>query len=526
MSQKKHITIIGAGALGTNAALMLDKKGYDVTLLEEADDILIGGGAATTNITHSDGFEYHKPGHQTTGEYCIDGAIAKALLFPSHTYLTNTCTADKPIRFFVSKDSEGVDGLTAENFAANAEHMREHFRKQFDHLSKTRAGEAMIERLLGRNPETFAHPLTPQEYEECNNIVCGYAGSGTGINMPHYYAYLKAALRESHADIRFSQKITGIEKQTNGAYKIVSNGQEIETDQIIIASAHHVPELCTKISNAELRKKDGVSSAEGTYYLNAMTYVKLPATSDKEKINAVSRLNFTLQADGGCMFACIVPPTDKEDGYGAVYYPSEKGSQLKKHLYDKDHPIPPPSEEWNEYVKNGLPNNHPHIATIMQQAYRYYPFLENYAQVDKTLCRTVFNAATPESNIGLERRVRGIIDADVITADEHIAAFRSPKWTNAELVAMIAADQAMQALGDKPLPKSAEHGFGPTHLDVENITHDLHFRNVKMNIEDAYTYARKNTLPERLVDPTLPEFKQTSTLIKTQPRRGRSKAES
>jgi len=239
-----------------------------------------------------------------------------------------------------------------------------------------------------------------------------------------------------------------------------------------------------------------------------MTYVRLPKTTDKEKIHQVSRLNFTLQGDGGCMFACILPPTATEDGYGAIYYPSEKGSQLQKHLYDKSNTSPPP-KDWEKLIKNGLPNDHPHVTAIMQQAYRYYPFLENYAEVDKTLCRTVFNAATEDSNLGLERRVRGIIDADVITDDGHITAFRSPKWTNAELVALIAADQAMQALGAGQFPKNSEHGFGPTNLDIEQISQDLNFRTVKMDVEDALDYARKNQLPERLVDPTIEQFKET-----------------
>ena len=506
MKQMKRVTIIGGGALGTNAALILHKKGYEVILLEKANDILIGGGAATTNINHSDGFEYHMPEHQTTGQYCIDGSITKALLFPSHTYLTRTCTVEKPIRFFVSKDSENVDGLTGGNFAANAESMREHFRKHFDYLSLVRAGgDTMIENLLGRNPKTFAHPLSPNEYAECNNVVCGYAGSGVGVNMPQYYALLKAALRDTSIDIRFNQNITEIEKQKKGTYQIISNNQTIQTDQIIIACSHHIPGLCKKIKNVDLYMENGVISAEGTYFLNAMTYLKLPATKSKEKISEVSRLNFTLQGEGGCMFACILAPTDREDGYAAVYYPSEKGSQLQKYCYDRDHTASPMAE-WDEYIKTGLANDHPHVTATILQAHRYYPFLKDYAEVDKTLCRTVFNAATQDSNGGLERRVRGIIDADIITVDGHVSSFSSPKWTNAELVALIAVDQVIQALGERPLPKDTVHGFGPTNLDVEQITRDIHFHSVKMNIDDAYLFARKNRLPERMVEQFMPEF--------------------
>ena len=517
MSQSRRVVVIGAGPVGVNAALMLDKQGYDVTLIERTDDILIGGAAATTNIIHSDGFEYHKPGHSLTGQYCIDGAITKAMLFPNNVYLTNTCTPEKPIRFFVSENSEGVDGLTKENFAKNAENMREHFTQRFEHFSKMR-GRNKVEKMLGRNPETFAHPLKESEYSECDNIVSGYAGSGAGVNMPHYYAFLKAALRESNVKLKFRKFVENIPKQINEetykvtCFEIGSNMHEPENiiaDQIIIAVSHNATQLTGRIRNSDFCNKDGLTCAPGTYYLNSMTYVKLPATTDKEKIDAVSRLNFTLQANGGCMFACIVPPNKNEDGYGAIYYPSENGSQLQKHLYSPSNPVAPEFLKWDVYIDKGLTSDNKRVKNIMEQAYTYYPFLKDYAVVDKTLCRSVFNADVPDSDCGLERRVRGLIDANIVTTDGRVTAFWGPKWTTSEMVAMIATDYVKQKFGDKPLPKDEVNGFGPTSLDVEQITRDLHFRNVKMDVQDAYHYARMNQLPERIVDPTIKEFKKS-----------------
>lgn len=510
MNTKKKITIIGAGSVGTNTALFLDKMGFDVTLLESTDDILEGAPQATF-ITHGDGFEYHKVGHQKTGEYCIDGAIAKQLLYPASAFQSGVCSADSPIRFMVSEDSLGKDGLTLDSFIANAEHMRSHFQKRYDAVSTAR-GEDAAKRLLMRTPETFARPLQPQEYAECAHIIGGYAGSSTGINMAHYYAFLKAALQASDVKTKFGQGIDSIEKHGDGYTIKTSAGEQVESDYVILAAGHHTPEISEKIAGANI-------SAEGTYYLNTMTFLKLPATTDKEKIKQVSHINFTLQQDGGCMFACVVPPTEKEDGMAVVYYPSEKGSQFARHVFDKGDHTPPP-KEWDNYIKNGLSDNHPNVQAIMQQAEHLYPFLKDYAVVDKTICRTVFNAATKESDKGLDRRVRNIIGADVLTADNRIVAYRSPKWTNAELVALMATDHAMQELRGTYLPSDVVNGFGPTQLDIEKITQSFHFKDVKMQVEDALHYVRKHGLPERLVNLSLPEFAKSPQQTEIAPRTG------
>lgn len=496
----KRVTVVGAGSVGTNAALLLDKLGFEVTLLESASDILEGSPQATF-ITHGDGFEYHRAGHQKTGEYCIDGAVTKQLLFPANAFQTTVCGEHNPIRFMVSKESLNVNGLTVESFITNAEHMRHHFEKRYQAICDTR-GEAAAQRLLMRTPQTFARALQPEEYGECDNIVGGYAGSSTGINMAHYYAFLKAALRESTVDRIFGQEIAKIEKQNESYCITTSEGKKIKSDYIILAAGHRIPEISRKIANANV-------SAEGTYYLNTMTFLKLPATQDEEKIKQVSHINFTLQQDGGCMFACVVPPTEKEDGVAVCYYPSERGSQFARYVFDKNHQKLP--KEWDNYVKNGLPENDPHVLAVIQKAHYLYPFLKDYASVDKTICRTVFNAATPESEKGTDRRVRNIIGADFITSDKLVVAYRSPKWTNAELVALMAADVAMERLRGTFMPYDKENGFGPFQLDIEQITRSLNFRNVRMAVEDAFHYVEKHGLPKRLVNPYISEFINSGT---------------
>jgi hypothetical protein len=492
----KKIAIVGAGAVGSTVALILDSLGFQVTLFEQSDEALIGGATSAANINHSDGFEYYKSGHQATGEYCVDGAVAKALLFPAEEFRTGICTAARPMRFLVSEDSDGVDGLTEKSFVENAEHMRARFRDHFNHLVGTGWNEDELEYILGRNPGSFAALLSPAEFADCSHIRYGYAGSGTGVNMARYFSFIKSRLSQSAVFVKPNVEIAGVTKITDGSYDVTFGSEKSNFDQVVLTCAHNIPGMCRKIRNSELRLS---APAAGTYFLNAMVYVTLPPSQSALLLDKISRVNFTLQGNGGCMFACIVPPTNQEPGYGAIYYPSELGCQLEKSVFSVDNPVVPP-RGWNDIIASGLQPEDAHVVATMRQACRYYPFLANYAVVDKIRCRTVFNATTKDSANGLERRVRDVIDADVITNDGQITAFRSPKWTNAELVALIAADHVLKIAGEKQFPKSAGNGFGPTHLDMSEIAKDLNYRDLPWDTTSTNDYIVRNHLPAKLAE--------------------------
>lgn len=189
---KEPIIIVGAGSAGLNTALMLDKLGHEVILMDIAPHILAGA-PMDTFILHGDGFEYHHPGHQKTGEYCIDGTIAKRLIYPPEVYQTDVCnTAENPIRFFVSNASathseQKESYVPPESFEHNVAHMQKHFAKRYEQIKHVYGiTDTKTTALLGRNPESFAHKL--QDTPGVANVAIGYAGSSTGINMPQYYA--------------------------------------------------------------------------------------------------------------------------------------------------------------------------------------------------------------------------------------------------------------------------------------------------------------------------------------------------
>lgn len=483
----QKVAVIGAGSVGVNTALFLDKLGFEVTLLEQAGEILEGASQATF-VTHADGLEYYKPEEQNTGKFCIDGIITKQLLYPEAAFRTAVCTAGRPIRFLISKQSEGVNGLTQASFSANAELMRAHFAGHYHRLYATR-GKA-VAGLLNRTPETFARQLSADDYADCAHIAGGYAGTSSGIHMPHYYAFLKAALRDSCVKINFRQDIKKIVKSA-GQYNIYTNDQIAVCEHVIITAGHHLPAICATIDGAH-------HYINGTFYLNGMTIIRLPATAYETLTGKLTRINFTLQQEGGCMFACILPPTAATDGLAAVYYPSEKGSQFQKHGNVEE----PPPKEWDDYVNNGVANDHPNIQNVLQQCFKLYPFLRDYARIERTIFRTVFNPATPNDRSGLDRRVREIVNGKQITADGRVMAYSGPKWTNVELVALMAVNDTLKKFGRDNLAVSAVNGFGPEKLDVEQISRQLNFKHIKANLIDAYHYCEAYHWPAFLVDPS------------------------
>jgi hypothetical protein len=500
MPSHESVLILGAGAVGANAALFLKSMGFAIELIDTATDLLQGA-PQTSFVHHGDGFEYHKVGHRQTGKYCIDGSLVKGLLYPLSVFRTSICDDDHPIRFMVAKASLGKKGLTLDSFFENAERMHAHFARQFRAVRKAREWtEETASQAFLRNPEDFSHRLAPFEYADIDNVAGGCAGSGFGVNMPHYYAFLKAALREAGVPFHPSTETEAIEK-AGGRYRVHAGGKRLDADHVLLAAGHHIPKLAAKVHGTPL-----VPQVSGMYYLNAMTFLRLPATSDPEKLSAARRINFTLQENGGGMFACVVEPTSTEDGFAATYFPSPAGSQKLRHYFDRLSPSPLPAE-WDRLIAEGLSGERPEVRATFEQACFLYPFLRGYAEVIRTSCRPVFNAGTPANRRGSDRRVREISASPMfLSADRRISMWTSPKWTNAELVALMAADHVASVSGRSGFPKKGATRFGPTKLDVAAISRELSFHHVKMCVEDALQYAAGQGVPARIVIPTLPQF--------------------
>jgi glycine/D-amino acid oxidase-like deaminating enzyme len=487
------VVILGAGAVGANLAVFLAAFGFSVDLVESSADILQGASQAAF-IHHGDGFEYYKPGHRRTGEYCIDGSLAKGLLYPLAALRTQICSPERPLRFLLTAESSARDGVSLPEFLGNARSMQQHYARRFKALRHALGWslERMNSTFL-RSPSTFWRPLVEAEYADVSGVVGGCAGSSFGINMAHYYAFLRNALRARKVGFHPSCETEAIEKLPVG-FAVHAGGRVLRARQVVLAAGHQVPRLVSKIRGVRV-----TAPASGRYFLNSMTFLELPPTRDRERLAAARRINFALQQEYGGMFACLAPPSETETGLAVAYAPSSSASQLSAHAFEgRD----APPNDWDDIIRCGLSPEHPNVVGTWNRITRLYPFLKHYAKIRRTICRTVFNVSTADSNGGDDRRVREILANDPRVSEcGGVSAWAAPKWTNAELVALMAMDDILRRLGATPLPRHREAGLGPTAIHVAPIADRL--RLTALNEADARSYVETEQLPASLVDTSM-----------------------
>jgi glycine/D-amino acid oxidase-like deaminating enzyme len=496
----ERVVVIGAGAVGVNASLFLRSKGFFVELIDSANNILCGA-PLTCFINHGDGLEYYKRREKQTGEDCIDGSIVKSLIYPMAALTTNVCSYNNPIRFMLSEKTAQQERAALSGFYRNAEHMRTYFSNRFHTVMRSRGWETETAgRFLLRDPNSFARRLNKNDYSDIDNVAGGYAGSSVGVNMPHYYAALCALLRQMQVRLRLGATVTCIERVASKRYTVHLSGDSIDADHVLLTAGHHIPLLVSMAKGFSFRQ----NLVNGMYFLNSMTLIHLPPLSNGSILSEVKRINFTLQQEHGSMYACVVPPTETEPGIAATYFPSNKGNQLFEVTFSSKRDLAPPPF-WDSIET--LDNDHPRVKRVLEQARRFYRTLRvEGVEVCRTICRPVFNTATKASSEGKDRRVRRISRKPIITSqDGLVSAWSSPKWTNAELVGLMATDYVCRkSRTQTPLLRCSRN---PAQLDAIRITEKLNFLDVRMHIEDAIEYAKLQGLPLRIVDRTLPQFR-------------------
>jgi hypothetical protein len=336
-----RVLVIGAGSVGSNASIFLASLGYDVTLLDAASDILTGA-PQVTFINHGDGFEYFKPEHTKTGEYCIEGSLTKALFYPFSALTTGICSADNPIRFLVASGAVNARRISSEEFSNNVGHMQRHYSRMYSALARSaRFSDTEAERVFLRHPDTFMRLLSKNEYEDVQDIIAGAYGVGFGINMPHYYALLKSALCQQQVECQFGVSIDSITKMADGGYEVRANGRAWTANHILICCSHHIPQLTDKIHGESLTR-----DFPGTYYLNCMTFLRLPATKIEERLRLSRKITFTLMEEYGGMLASVVPPTPEEDGLAAIYHPASLSRVQPRRCVTTSQRMGRPHHQW------------------------------------------------------------------------------------------------------------------------------------------------------------------------------------
>lgn len=492
MTHTLDVAIVGGGAVGANAALFAARRGLSAAIIESGTTLL-SGSPQVSFINHSDGFEYYKPGHRRTGKLCVDGTITKAMIYPMDRIATGTCSTSHPLRFFLSTGAVEKGLISERGFIANAHFMKSYYQQQIGALA-TELGrdELDIARQCRFNP-SMGLASSPSSFRDASGMALAVNGSSFGVNMGWYYACLVEFLRLARVQVHLKQRVASIAR-VQGGYTISTDGDSVHARVVVLAASHGNQSLAYHIEGA-----DRIRGPSGTFYLNAMTFLSLPSTSDTRIQEAARRVNFTLQQDSGGMYACLVPPNAQRPGLAAVYYPSSRGSQLSSHTVDSNAGEIP--TEWRRLIDGTEQLGNSRLIAILGQAKALYPFLRDYASISHTVIRPVFNAGTPDSACGIDRRVRDIPKlARSLVSDGSVSCWSAPKWTNAELVGLMVLDHCLAVLGLERLPTSQHGQYGPIHIRLAETLQLLDFPHIEPRLEDALHYAEAAQLPESMMN--------------------------
>ena len=462
----ENVVILGADAVGICAALVLKKMGFAVDLVDAAPDILWGNAHATF-VHQGDGIESCARSDRSVGRFCIDGSFVKGLLYPLSVLRTRVCDESNPIRYLAANAS-----LLGALYR-NEEHMRAHFASRFAAVSSaTGWSEERAREVFLRDPRSFSHRLAPAEHADVVGVAGGCAGSSFGVNMPCYYAFLKAAMAETGVPFRSGMDIEAVEK-SGASYVVHVGGLSMPADYVLV-TGHRTPDLAARFRRASLDP-----GFAGVCLVKSMMLFRLPATGDPA---AVRHIDFLLQDETVLTFFCVVPPTTTEEGLAAAYPPSE--SAPRRIRFDLDNP---PPDGWDDV--GTAASEDPWEEEALRRLAQSYPVLIGYAQPAGAIRRPVVFLRPPGT---------GASRLFVSNADRRVSLWMSPKWTNAELVALLAVDQVCRRLRGKGLPKRGTTRFGPTGLDVAAVAQQAHFRDIRMRAEDARRYTARHGLPPSL----------------------------
>ncbi len=454
----ENVVILGADAVGTCAALVLKKMGFAVELVDAAPDILWGNAHAAF-VHQGDGIESYARADRSVGRFCIDASFVKGLLYPLSVLRTRVCDASNPIRYLAANAS-----LLGALYR-NEEHLRAHFERRFEAVrSATGWSEEVAREVFLRDPRSFSHRLAPAEHADVGGVAGvagGCAGSSFGVNMPHYYAFLKAALAEAGVPFHPNSDVEVVEK-VGTRYVVHAGGLSLPADYVLV-TGHRTPDLAARFRGASL--DPGFS---GVCLVKSMVLFRLPATGDPAQRAALRHIDFLFEGETVLTFFCVVPPTATEDGLAAAYPPSE--SAPRRIRFDLDNP-PPAGWDDVETASEDL-----RAEEVLRDLSRFYPALADDAEPAGAIWRPVVHFRPPSN---------GASRLFLSSADRRVSLWVSPKWTNAELVALLAVDQVCRRLRGKGLPKRGTTRFGPTGLDVAEIAQQIHFRDVRMRAEDA-----------------------------------------
>lgn len=535
--QRSTIAILGLGAVGSRLAYFLTKLGFSVVAFDKSKFLFDDSGIVTTNLAHNSGAEYCRRAskaderknsntstHVRTAELCIDGGITNALIYGNSLRVSTghiSYQSNNPLQFLVSKETinpnnwSEYQGFSLENFESNSRYLRNFYQNRVHAVAAFRkwSFDEAANEFYGP-PNLLGKQLNVLEGLDPDVIAAGVTDIGIPVNQAYEYALWHSALSQIEGrgfHSLFNQELNSLTKTACNRWLIETSDFQGEVDFVFLTGSYNNPLLRRKIEDA----RPGIP---GVFYLNTMAYAKLTSSRDIQLQKLCNCGYFTLQQDYGGMGISLIPMTNEQDGYVAIYYPSMAncGSQLRKIRYnpriDSEKSISAELQDWNDLIKDNLPDDlyERHSSSILEQAVKLYPFYkEANITVDRLVTRSVFNADTFYGP-GDYRNIRVPSSGSPIVKERNIWELYGAKWTNATLTALVGVDIVLDFFGKSQLPKNSQGlGFGLNSIDIIACVDQLglHLKDIKPSLEVAIEYSRRHGFPDAYVNPEHEIFK-------------------
>jgi glycine/D-amino acid oxidase-like deaminating enzyme len=304
-SRNESIAVIGGGIAGCLTAEALASTGYDVSLFEAADNLMIGTSANAVQA-HLGGLY---PGSPETARECLRAAIALKKTLPQSLN-------ERTISYLVADESP----VSLDEYLTAYQGLREYY-----------GSLPASDQVFGR-PEDFYRALPPTEYGYAKNVQGGIATKEPGLNMDGARQALTTKLAAHGVKVFTNTEVvaaTPQSKRFNLQLKSAQHCGKIAFDQVVNTSGYNSLALDSQLGYT------------GTYYAHLKAWnVGRPAG------DLATRAPFAVVSGGFIHYSPI-----GQEGLACLLAPREGGSYINTVQCDSNNPSLP--DEWLTMLRRG-----------------------------------------------------------------------------------------------------------------------------------------------------------------------------
>ncbi|MEM8662027.1 MAG: FAD-dependent oxidoreductase, partial [Pseudomonadota bacterium] len=242
VATKERLLIVGGGPTGVLSAIFASLAGYQVTLIEERESILMEP-SILARMLHTSAAEFIESDSIDTKRDVLEGALFSKLVLPDPVF------GNMPIRAGLSEAALAAGFASVADFDGHMDTMRVLYQEYFDMYEHKYPGRAASD-LFGE-PGCFISEVDigqAQRLGWARNVARLYQGSDKTLNTPQFAAWALAQLRRRGVSVKTSCSVESIEaKETESGRVFIAaispslNQRDLqvtlEFEQVLVATA-------------------------------------------------------------------------------------------------------------------------------------------------------------------------------------------------------------------------------------------------------------------------------------------------